>query len=169
MVRPISRLLPLLPFALVAGCAEQGSYPSLAPRPIEQALRDADEQPPRPPLPDDPALAERLAGFVAQARSGVSGFDKELAAAERAVATAGAPGSESWIAAQQAVSRVEAARAVTTRALGELDSFSVSQANARALSDADLARLAEATAEVQAIATRQSEALNRLQGALRPL
>ena len=154
---------------LVSGCAEPGPYPSLAPRPIERALALADEAPPPPPLPDTPEVTARAAELVEQARGGMPAFERALGVAERAVRGAGAAGSDSWVAAQQAVSRVEAARAVTTRAMGELDAYSVSQAATRSLSPNDLERLAAAAAEVQAISDRQSEAVNRLQRALRPL
>ncbi|HEY0044386.1 MAG TPA: hypothetical protein VGB62_07530 [Allosphingosinicella sp.] len=155
--------------ALAAGCAEPGPYPSLAPRPIEAELAALDEAPPPPPLPDNPDITARAAEIAAQARGGSPAFEAALAAAERAVRAAGAPGSDSWVAAQQAVSRVEASRAATTRALGELDAYSVSSATTRPLSPTDLERLAAIVGEVQAIADRQSEALSRLQRALRPL
>ena len=155
--------------ALVAGCADPGAYPSLAPRPIEAELAAADEAPPPPPLPDTPEVTARAAALAVEARSGVPAFEAALAVAERAVRGAGGPGSDSWVAAQQAVSRVEAARAVTTRALGELDAYSVAQATTRSLSPTDLERLAASLAEVQAISDRQSEAVNRLQRILQPL
>ena len=163
------RYAPLALIAIAAGCADPGPFPSLAPRPIEAELAAADEAPPPPPLPDTPEVTARAAELVAQARGGMPAFEAALGVAERTASGAGGPGSDSWVAAQQALSRVEAARAVTTRALGELDAYSVAQAATRSLSPADLERLAAAVAEVQDIADRQSEAVNRLQRALRPL
>jgi hypothetical protein len=163
-----------LPFSLLlvvsaglAGCGAQGSFPSLAPRPIEKELGEPGVPPVVAPLPDDPALPARAAAFLAEARAGERAFRAALPAAEKAVGGAGAVGSDRWIQAQEAVSRAEAAEAQTVRALADLDHYAVEQANAKALSTADLARLQAATAEAQRLAGAQRAEITRLQAALR--
>ena len=79
---------------------------------------------------------------------------------------AGKPGSDSWILAQQAVSRAEAGEAQISRALAELNRYATDRANAKALSDADLARLQDATTQVQRLADAEHEKIARLQGTL---
>jgi hypothetical protein len=159
----------LISLALAGGCAEEGPYPSLAPRPVEKALAEADVERPLPPLPDDPRLAEQVAALVAGARQGEAEFAAALPVAAGAVARAGGAGSESWVDAQQALSRAEAARATTVQALAELDALALAEANRRALSASDLERLAAATASVQALADRQHERLRALQASLSAL
>lgn len=159
----------LLTVALAAGCAAEGDFPSLAPRPIERQLAQADIERPAAAVPDDPSIAERVQGFVAEARRGQAEFEAALPAARAAVGRAGAAGSESWVEAQQAVSRVEAARATITRALAELDAFASAATNGRRLSEADRTRLTGAVADVQAIADRQHRQLVELQERLRPI
>ena len=168
MARPVP-FFPLLLASLagLAGCAAPGPYPSLAQRPIEKSLGEPGVPPVVAPLPDDPAVATRVSAFLADAQAGDRAFRAALPAAEQAVRKAGAVGSDSWIQAQQALSRAETAEAETTRVLAEIDRFSVDEANAKALSAADLARLQAATAEVQRIADAQQADIRRLQAALR--
>jgi hypothetical protein len=153
--------------AALAGCAAPGPYPSLAPRPIEKALGEPGVPPVVAPLPDDPSVAAKLASLVDEARAGDAEFRAALPAAAKAVRAAGAVGSDSWIEAQQAVSRAETAEMRTTRALADLDRFAVDQANARAVSPSDLARLQAASAQVQALADSQHAEIVRLQAVLR--
>jgi hypothetical protein len=153
--------------ALLAGCAAEGPFPSLAPRAVERQL--ANEQPPAPPpiIPSDPATAGRIRDLVAAAREGDGAFRSALAAARPAVGGAGAAGSESWVAAQQAVSRAQAARAPTVNALADLDSLAVRLAAARpAASQADIANAVAAVETVQAIADAQEDALGGLRARL---
>ncbi len=160
---PLAILTALL---VAAACAAPGPYPSLAPRPAEKAqAEDADEREPAP-QPDDPALAERIAGFDAEAQAGAAEFDAALPPAEAAVAAGGAPGSDSWIEAQQAVSRLEAARAKTTATLADLDALSVERSGAGTLSAGDRERLRAAIAGVQALADAQAERIRRLEARL---
>ena len=151
----------------LAGCAAPGPYPSLAPRPIEKALGEPAVPPVVAPLPDDPAVAARVASLLGEARAGDAEFRAALPAASAAVRRAGAVGSDSWIEAQQAVSRAETAESRTTRALADLDRFGVDQAVARALSPSDLARLQAASAQVQGIADSQHAEIVRMEAALR--
>ena len=159
--------LALLLAALCTACAAPGPYPSLEPREVERRYADGDPEPVPTPVADDAAIAVRIAGLVAQARAGDAAFEEALAVASPLVARAGAPGSDSWVAAQQAVSRAERARAPTVQALADLDAYAIAQAAAKALSQSDLERLSSATAALQAMADRQQDALARLQASLR--
>ena len=84
--------------------------------------------------------------------------------AEQLAAAAGAPQSESWVAAQQALSAAVAAREPTARALGDIDALGADRLQtAGGLSPADLAAVQSAGAEVGAIDQRQAEAIDALQ------
>ncbi|HEV2747767.1 MAG TPA: hypothetical protein VGW34_10780, partial [Allosphingosinicella sp.] len=102
--------LAVIAAAWLAGCAAEGPFPSLAPRAVEQ---EPAAEPPAPAAaltPSDPATAARIAELARAARDGHGRFEAALAAARPATARAGATGSESWIEAQLAVSRAQAAR-----------------------------------------------------------
>ena len=161
MTGPRAPLAILLALALAAGCAAPGPYPSLAPRPAESAYAGEDERQPTP-QPEDPALAAEVDRLAAAAKAGAAEFEAARPAAEAAVAAAGAAGSDSWIEAQQAVSRLEAARAQTTAALAQLDSLNVERSAAGTLGPGDTGRLAAAAAELQALADAQADLVKRL-------
>jgi len=143
----------LLLAASLAGCTSPGGpYPSLQPRPAEAI----DPRLPVPPLsapgPVSASLAAQLDDLVRQGRAGDSAFGGAMAEAERLAGAAGAPQSESWIAAQQALSAAAAARATTTKALGDIDAIAASQLERqRTISPADLAAVQQASAAVAAI------------------
>ncbi|HEX8307109.1 MAG TPA: hypothetical protein VF645_01655 [Allosphingosinicella sp.] len=166
MARLSASLAILAPALLAAGCAAPGPYPSLAPRPAEKAYADdADERKPTP-QPDDPALAGEIDRLLAEARTGAAEFDSALPAAQRTAGSAGAAGSDSWIEAQQALSRLESARARTTAPLADLDRLSVERTGAGTLGEGDSERLRRATAEIQALADSQADRLQRLGSSL---
>lgn len=123
-------LIPLGAIAalLMPGCAAEGDFPSLAMRPAELDRSVEEPQRPTPEVPDDPALRRRLSDLAATASEGERAFDAALGPAQAAIGAAGAPESESWVAAQQALSRLEAAREPTTRALAELDRLALNHA-----------------------------------------
>jgi hypothetical protein len=85
------------------------------------------------------------------------------------VAAAGPAGGEAWIEAQQALSRLEAARGATVRALADLDALALAEANKTTLSGADLERLRAAVAALQAIADRQHDEIAGLRARLSPI
>ncbi|HEX8626194.1 MAG TPA: hypothetical protein VF782_14110 [Allosphingosinicella sp.] len=155
-------LAALASLILAAGCAAPGPYPSLAPRPAEKAhAEDAEERKPTP-QPDDPALAGEIDRLLAAGEAGAAEFDAALPAAQRAAGAAGAAGSDSWIEAEQALSRLESARARTTAAVADLDRLAVERASAGTLGSGDSERLRAATAELQALSDSQSDRLRRL-------
>ena len=181
---PIRPLLALSLLLVLGACAAAGPYPSLAPRALERNLTGG-SAPAGCPVDTDPAAAfggsaaettaapvsdpqlrSRVAELVQAARAGQSEFAGLLPGAERSVAAAGAAGSEPWIAAQQEVSRLEAARARTSDALAELDSLSIRPAAGPAVNEADYAAVLVALEEVRGIARAQDEALDRVSGQL---
>ena len=106
---------PLLAALLIGGCAGSvSSYPSLAPRPIEQGPILADPAPPvaTAAVSLAPAILARAAELVDQGAAG----DVAFATAARDTCGAidrgrgAATGSEAWVAAQQAISVLEAER-----------------------------------------------------------
>jgi len=127
----MKRALVLLSFAIpaslsLAACAaaQNTGAPSLAKRPVEGRF---DVAPPAvvvaPPGPLPTDLAGRLARWESDAASGQQAFAAERDATVSLVsAAAGAPvASERWVVAQQAISRLTAARAPLTGALADID------------------------------------------------
>jgi hypothetical protein len=153
-------LLAALAGALLAGCVTEGPFPSLAQRPDE---RLAIEEPVRetPVFPDDPVLGTRIAALLGEARQGDRTFDADYGAASRTAARAGATGSDSWIAAQQALSRVEAARGRTSDAAAELHQLALERAD-QPVSAADRKALDDAIAEADRLVAEQQARIDRL-------
>ena len=147
--------------ACLAGCVSHGPFPSLAPRPAEQ--EDWTEEPVHaaPAVADDAALRARIAALLSQARDGERAFNADLPAAERATAHVGAEGSDSWIEAQQAISRLEAARGRTDEAAGELHQMRLARSG-EPTSAADLEALDAAIEDVRALVERQQQRLDRI-------
>jgi lipopolysaccharide biosynthesis regulator YciM len=146
--------------AALAGCVSQGPFPSLAPRPderlaIDEPVREA------PQIADDSALRVRINQLAGEARAGGAEFERDYDSAARANARAGAQGSDSWIEAQMALSRVETARGRTTDAVAELHQIAVARAN-EPTSAGDLAALQAAIDEADGIVAAQQARLNRL-------
>ena len=158
---PVLLLLPL-----AAGCAASGSYPSLAPREAEALYASGDPVAPPPVHPDRPGIETAVAELVAAGRAGDAGFEQALAAAQSLSARAGGYGSEGWIEAQQALSRAEAARAATVRALADLDALAIRSTAEGPLSGADYDRLIQGTAALQRLAGNQQQRLDTLRASL---
>ena len=183
-LRPLP--LPLLAFSvLIAGCAAQGPFPSLAPRAVERDMAGGHQplppclagagpaapiaSPEAPvPAPRDPAVGARIEPLLAAARDGDAAFVEAVDAAEPLVAAAGASGSESWISAQLAVSAAESARTPTTTALADLTALSLAQ-TAQGANPEDERAVEAAVAQVQALADRQTARLDALKRGLSAL
>ena len=147
-------------FAILGGCASGGAPPSLLPRAAEAIDPRLPVVRPINDRPTDPALAGRLAELVAQARQGDSAFQPAAAEAERLAGAAGDRQSESWVAAQEALSAAIAAREPTAHALGDIDALGASRLQAQAgLAPNDLAAIQSAGAEVGSIDRRQAETI----------
>jgi hypothetical protein len=156
--------LPILAVVLtacLAGCAARGTYPSLALRPAEQ--EDWTEEPVHaaPVVANDEALRTRIAALTVEARAGGRAFDADLPAAERATAHVGPAESDSWVEAQQAISRLQDSRGRTDEAAAELHQIRLARAG-QPTSVADLAALDAAIEEVHALAERQQQWLDRI-------
>jgi hypothetical protein len=151
---------PLFLAILLGACVSEGPFPSLAPREgeeltIEEPVRET------PTIADDGALRTRIAALLGEAQEGGRRFDADFGQAERAAARGGAEGSDSWIAAQEAISRLEAARARTGNAAAELDQLNLTRANLPT-SAADQETLDAAIAEVARIDSNQQARIDRL-------
>ncbi|WP_106639075.1 hypothetical protein [Allosphingosinicella vermicomposti] len=162
--RPVAALSAAIAALTLSGCAKPGDFPSLAPRAVESEGA-GQPVPPPPPAPAEPALAARIAQLRAEAEAGQGAFAAEAPAARAAVAKAGASGSESWTVAQQSVSRLEAARSLTTTALTELDRIAIERAS-RPTNPDDYEALMAALETARALADAQKAEIERLTGAL---
>jgi antitoxin (DNA-binding transcriptional repressor) of toxin-antitoxin stability system len=161
------RAFLLLPLAMAACSAPSGSVPSLAPR----AGEAIDPRVPIPSAPSqgivDPALKRQLAELLDQVRAGDQAFIAAANEAERLVATAGSPDSESWIAAQQAVSTLVGARGPTTRALSDIDAIAAQRLEASGwISPANQSAIEAAASQATAVDQRQAALLESLQARL---
>lgn len=156
-------LLPVIP--LIAACSHVGGpYPSLAPRaaetidPREDVVRPINER------PVSAALASHLEALVAQARSGEADFAPAAANAERLAAAAGPRQSESWIAAQEALSAAIAARRPTAMALADIDGLATGALQSQGgIAPNDLAAIDKAALKVEAIAAGQTARVRAIQ------
>ncbi|MFL6784631.1 MAG: hypothetical protein ACJ8EH_05525 [Sphingomicrobium sp.] len=151
--------------ATLAACSSTGGpYPSLQPRAAEAIDPRVPVTKPMNSRPEAPALASRLAALVAEARSGQAGFDTAVSEAERLANSAGSPQSESWIAAQVALTAAIAERRVTTRAIGDIDGLGASALQTQGgIAPNDLAAIKRAGAEVGAIDERQAKRIRAIQ------
>jgi hypothetical protein len=160
-------LLPVfLASALLVGCNNVGGpYPSLQPRTAEGIDPRLPVAPLSAPAAVSPALGGRLAELVRQAQLGDAAFRPAIAQAERLAAAAGGRQSESWILAQQALSAAMAARAPTTRALGDVDEIAARQVQQRGtIAPADLLAVEQAAATISDIAGHQQQRIESAAG-----
>ena len=155
-----ARKLFITAIVLVAlsGCAREGVVPpSLAPRAAEQIDPRLPVERAQTSRPQDESLRRTIAKLVEEAKSGDVRFRAVLGATQRLANNAGKPQSESWIAAQQALSGLEAARTATARSLAEIDALGAERIHATgAVGDSDSAAIDAATTEVGAIDARQA-------------
>ena len=118
-----------------------------------------------PPVAPDPALQGRVAALLGRARAGDSAFERAYARAAPLARVAGAVNSDSWIQAQEALSRAEVARVETTSALADLDRLAVERATVPT-SDSDHQALIGAQQAAQALADDQQRRLEGLRSRL---
>jgi hypothetical protein len=164
----IRLLIGLLLTSALSACASPGGpYPSLAHRAGEDVDPRVAVERPLNQRPVNAALASRLAELVAEARSGDAAFAAAADEAERLAASAGAPQSDGWIAAQQALSSAIAARGPTTAAIGDIDALGATKLQAQGgLAPNDLAAIKNAGGEVGAIDQRQADRIKAIQARL---
>ncbi len=147
----------------LSGCVSQGPFPSLAPRPGEGEFVLAEPDRPAPAVADDPALRRQVEALRTDAAAGARSFDEAYEDSRVAIARGGAEGSDAWIEAQQALSRLEAARADTADALTRLDALATARADLPTSHD-DFALIQDAIAQVSQIDAGQQARLARLRG-----
>jgi len=143
------------------------SEPSLAPRAAESID-------PRLPIPDtvptgpvNAELAARLNALVETARAAAPQFNVQESEATRLADSAGPMASESWIAAQQALSRLVKQHGVATRAAGDIDALAANRLEGQHwIRPSDREAIAAAAAEVGSINNAQAEAIRRLNSQL---
>ena len=161
--------LSLLPaITALAACATPcGTATPLAPRAAEAVDPRIPVVNPVRSGPVDPQLAAHLAALIEQAVSGDAVFREAAARAEQLAASAGVAQSESWVAAQQALSAALAARGPTTRALGDIDGLgSTALATRGGISAADKAAIEAAAARVAEIDRSQVERIRAIEARL---
>ena len=159
------RRLLFLTILVLTGCSSVGGpYPSLQPRAAEAidprvaVVRPMNDRPVRS------ALAAHLAALVDQARGGDAAFGPAAAEAERLASAAGAPQSESWIAAQEALSAAIAARRPTVLALSDIDALAATALQTQGgIAPNDLKAIRDAAAEVSTISRGQTDRLDQVQ------
>lgn len=118
---------------MLAGCGPQVSAPSLLPRavekqPIDMPLTDAREA----ETPATPALLAQVAAVTGAADAADRAFaaQKDRSAAAVARAVDAVQGSEVWIAAQESLTALDAARGPVAEAATALDALRQDPANA---------------------------------------
>ena len=117
--------------------------------------------------PASAELTARLASLVEEARSGDSAFAKAAADAERLAGSAGSPQSESWIAAEEALTAAIAARKPTATALGDIDEIgAIALQTHGGISPNDLAAINRAASEVAKLDQRQANRVKAIQNRL---
>ena len=165
---PFARSCAVVAVVAIAACTPAaGPVPSLAPRSAEAIDPRVPISADSAPQPVGRALAARLAELIALASQGDGAFTAAADEAQRLAGAAGAPQSESWVVAQQAVSAAVAARGSTTRALGDINSLAAGAlVRLGGIAPADLAAIEAAAAEVGAIDRRQARTINALQSRL---
>jgi hypothetical protein len=111
-----------------------------------------------------PGLAARLAALVDQAQAGDVSFQGAASAAERLAAGAGAPQSESWIAAQEALTAAIAARKPTATALGDIDQIGATALQTQSgIAPNDFAAIQHAAALVGSLDRQQTQRVDAMQ------
>jgi hypothetical protein len=110
------------------------------------------------------SLAANLSALIDQAQSGNTAFDSAAADAERLAGSAGAPQSEGWVAAQEALTAAIAARRQTATALGDIDALAATALQTqRGIAPNDLAAIKNAQSVVGALDRRQAERVDAIQ------
>ena len=158
--------LPLFAATLIGGCTEAGDsrYPSLLPRPIEsQSL--AEPVRPAPVVVPDPALDARIAEILARLDQANASFVSAAQATEATIAVSrGVPeGSEAWLEAQAALTRVDAERMPVNAALADLEELGIARAGAGL---PPYPALEAAMARADALAGEQAARVTGLEAAL---
>lgn len=156
-------LSPLVSLAVLAGCAStSGDYPSLAQRPAERVqgafTPDSAGAAPLPPVLPSADLVARLADLQRQARAIHAEFRNAAPGAERLANAAGSRGSDSWAAAEVALSDLDSIRSRVAVALADLDALWVDAT----LEAGPREAIGAARAEIEALVAEEDAVLARL-------
>jgi hypothetical protein len=159
------RRAALLTILVLSACSSPGGpYPSLQPRAAESIDPRLPVAGPVNDRPVSRALAAQLQDVIGRARSGAAAFDAAAGEAERLAASAGAPQSEGWISAQQALSAAVAARRSVALALGDVDAMTANALQVHGgIAPSDLAAIQSAAAEIAGIDQREAERIKAIQ------
>jgi hypothetical protein len=159
------RKAAFLPLLIVSACSSPGGpYPSLQPRASESIDPRVPVVRPVNNRPASASLTERLSALVGQAESGDAAFDGAASEAERLASSAGTAQSESWIAAQEALTAAIAARQPTTQALGDIDEIAaIALQTQHGIAPNELAAIEHAASRVGALDKRQAERVRAVQ------
>jgi hypothetical protein len=154
-----------LSFLVLSACAAPGGpYPSLQPRTAEAIDPRVPVVRPINNRPVSATLAARLSALVDQAQSGNAAFDTAASEAERLASSAGAPQSEGWISAQEALTAAIAARKITATALGDIDALAATAFQTQSgIAPNDLAAIKKAQSVVGLLDRRQAERTDAIQ------
>jgi len=155
----------LIPIVMIGACSSSGGpYPSLQPRAAEQIDPRLPIERPMNDRPVTPALAAQLRALVDQARGGEAAFDSAASRAEQLAASAGAPQSDGWVIAQEALSAAIATRRPVSEALSQIDALGASALQTQGgLAPSDLAAVQNAGEEVGVIDQRQAARIKAIQ------
>ena len=159
-------LVPII--LMISACASPGGpYPSLQPRAAEAIDPRVPVERPINDRPITAGLASRLAELISLAHSGQDAFAPAIAEADRLASAAGAPQSEGWAVAQEAVSAAIAARAPTVRALSDVDALAAGALETQGgIAPNDLAAIQGAAADIGALDRAQAARIKALQNRL---
>ena len=152
----MKRLLPLSALLLSACATTNPNEPSLAPRAAEAIDPRIPVGVDAPPASADPALVAQLAALAVGVRDDIAAFEAAAPGTQRLVDAAGAPQSESWIDAQQAVSALQALRGPLANAIAEIDELASSRVEKGTLTAGDLAAIEEARRDLGTTNDRQA-------------
>lgn len=158
------RALVLASLLLSACSSPNGRYPSLQPRAAEKIDPRVPIERPMNDRPAAPALTARLASLVDEAQNGERSFSSAVTNAEHLAASAGAPQSESWIAAQEALTAAIAARKPTASALSDIDEIGATALQKQGgIAPNELAEIDRAASEVAALDQRQTDRIKAIE------
>lgn len=153
----------MLAFVPLAACSSGGTEPSLATRPAEAIDLRVPVNRPVEVGAIDPDLAALLAASVTKAQGSQAEFDARAAAVQKLVPGPGSTGSESWIAAQTALSRLIEQQGVATNAAADVDSYAGQRLNRqRWLNPASQQAIADASARIATVTGAQAAVVANL-------
>lgn len=162
---PVASVLAVL---LLGGCAQTNeAIPSLSRRPIEGIEKAEAEAPVPVAAPGSAAGTARLQAIDARIRAADAAFNAAAETARPRIAAAGPAGSESWVAAQEALSAVTAAQADLASAINDLDQLSRELVvSADPSAGADLTAAAALTTRAVDVQSEQAKAVASFGGTL---